>query len=464
MYFRLIYDEGLAAASYVIGCEGSGEAIVIDPLRDIDTYVTIAAREKMKIVAVADTHIHADFVSGSREAAKTLGAEAIVSGHGGDEWTPKWLDDVKHRIVRDGDTIRLGNVELKVVHCPGHTPEHVGYLVTDLATSPAEPMGMCTGDFVFVGDLGRPDLLESAVGRVGAAEPSARAMLDSVRRFTALPEFMQVWPAHGAGSACGKSLGAVPQSTVGYELRHNAAIKAASDDDDFVRLMLSGQPEPPPYFGRMKKWNVEGAPVLGDLPIPPTISADELPSPNDDSCVVLDIRSWDEFRAGHRAGALSTPVEKSFETAVGSWIREDQRVYLVGREDDVEEAVRGLIRVGVDNVAGFVDASGVAKDEVTPEIGVDEARVAIGEGRRVLDVRNATEYAEGHVGDATNVTHVQLLARLDEVPTGEPLLVYCRSGNRSARATALLRREGYDATNVAGGMLAWADAGAEVVR
>ncbi|MFM8639476.1 MAG: MBL fold metallo-hydrolase, partial [Planctomycetota bacterium] len=252
MLLRQIEDPKLAQYAYLIGCQRTGEAIVFDPERDVDRYVAIAAANGLRIVAVAETHIHADFLSGARELAERTGAHVYVSGQGGPEWQSRWVGPYKHTLLADGTEFRVGNIGFRAVHTPGHTPEHMSFLVTDHGGGATGPIGMVTGDFVFVGDLGRPDLLESAAGVEGIAEPSARELWRSASRFVTLPAHLQVWPAHGAGSASGKALGAIPQSTVGSEVANSPALKLVGDETAFVKDILSGQPEPPLYFARMK--------------------------------------------------------------------------------------------------------------------------------------------------------------------------------------------------------------------
>jgi len=478
MLFRMIYDDKLAQAAYLIGCQRTGEAIVIDPERDVDRYIDLARKENLRITAVAETHIHADFVSGARELAERTGAKVYVSGEGGPDWQSRWLDQKSggsggdggggggydHQILRDGDTFSVGNIDFRALHTPGHTPEHMAYLVTDRGGGGTEPMGILSGDLVFVGDAGRPDLLETAAGQQGAKEPSARTLYASLARFVDLPDFLQVWPAHGAGSACGKALGAVPQSTVGYEKRFNPAIRAAAGPQrEFVDFILSGQPEPPLYFARMKRINRDGPPVLGDLPRPRRLSAGELRAIDARKAAIVDTRPWKAFREGHVPESLSVPLDNTFPTIAGSYIHEDEDVYLIVEPARLDEAVRDLVRVGIDNIKGYFDPSDLEQFAAaggrlvpTGEEDAAAARDRIGTPITfVLDVRRRDEYDQGHIPGALNIPHIRLPAHLGEIPRDKRIIVHCRSGVRSARAAAYLQRAGYDVTNLAGGFLAW---------
>ncbi|MFI4881044.1 MAG: rhodanese-like domain-containing protein [Phycisphaerales bacterium JB064] len=463
MFMRLIYDEKLAQGAYLIGCQKTGTAIVIDPERDVDRYIDIARANGLKITAVAETHIHADFVSGARELAEKVGAKVYVSGEGGDDWQSRWVGGYDHAILKDGDTFGIGNIEFRAVHTPGHTPEHMVYVVTDHGSGASEPIGVCTGDFLFVGDLGRPDLLESAAGHKGAMEPSAKRLFSSAKWLGKLPDYIQVWPGHGAGSACGKALGAVPMSTVGYEKRFNPALKLAIDqgasEGSFVSFILEGQPEPPMYFATMKRVNRDGPAVLGHLPQPRKMHLADLASLDGQQVAIVDTRPWAQFRDGHLKGAMSFPMSTSFNTDAGSMVREDEDIYLILEPSRVEEAVRDLVRIGLDRIVGWMDSSemaGAAQLAVTPEVDAAEASRLIDEDKvRVLDVRRATEYAAGHIEGAKNIAHTRLASRLDETPNNGKLLVHCQGGVRSARACGYLQRLGYDCINLKGGYAAW---------
>jgi hydroxyacylglutathione hydrolase len=459
MLVRQVADPKLAQFAYLIGCPRTGEAIVIDPERDVDRYFDLAARLKLRIVAAADTHIHADYLSGLREMA-TRDVFVYASKEGGPEWQYEWLihGDYPHRLLGHGDQFSVGNIEFRAVHTPGHTPEHLSYLVRDAGSGAKDFIALASGDFVFVGDVGRPDLLERAAGIAGVMEPAARAQFASIQReFRSLPEFLQVWPAHGAGSACGKSLGDVPTSTVGYELRTNPSIHAAVDEQTFVDFILAGQPEPPLYFARMKRDNRRGPALLTALPTPPPLQATDLAAlENRRDIAVLDTRGRNAFFEGHLAGSLLTELDYQFCSIAGSYVAEDTPVYLVVHESRLDEAVRGLIRVGLDRVAGYVTPDtlsdygrhgGRLRQTATIDMGqLEEGRS--GGRAHVLDVRSAAEFEAGHVPGALHVPHTRIGLTVDTLPMDKPLLVYCNSGARAAAAVAMLERLGLTAVDV----------------
>lgn len=462
MLFRQIFDEKLAQYAYMIGCQASREAIIFDPERDIDQYIALAEKEGMTLVAAADTHIHADYLSGIREFAER-GTRVYASDEGDEDWKYEFLrgSGYDHVLLTDGATFEVGNIQFTAVHSPGHTPEHLSYLVTDLGGGATEPMGLVSGDFVFVGDLGRPDLLESAAGVAGAMEPSAKRLYASVQRFLGLDDYLQVWPAHGAGSACGKALGAVPKSTVGYERRFNAAIQAAEDGEQaFVRAILEGQPEPPMYFARMKRDNRQGPPILGGLPAPRHIYADEIAAHiNRDDLIILDTRlDKSAFMAHHIPGSLYAPFNKAFNTAAGCVVDENQSIVLIIDEENVETAVRDLVRIGLDKVLGYLtpdtleayQEGGGAVDSIAEVDIQDLSAYALRNPVHVLDVRGITEYDEAHLPDAQNIAYTRLVPRRGEITTSLPIAVHCKTGARSAVAAALLSRWGYDVVHVGG--------------
>ena len=357
MFFRQIVDDKLAQHAYLVGCQRSREAVVIDPQRDIDRYVAIARREGLRITAVTETHIHADFLSGCLEFTERHGCRAYLSAEGGPDWEYEWAEGRDRvTLLRDGDSFSVGGIEIRAVHTPGHTPEHISFMITDLGSGASEPMGMVSGDFIFVGDLGRPDLLESAAGHAGEMEPSARRLYGSAVGVFELPDYLRIWPGHGAGSACGKALGAVPDTTVGYEKRFSPALAAVRNGEDaFVSYILDGQPEPPLYFGRMKVENRRGPSLLGPLPRLRRLTGSELlSSAAVPGSVVLDTRADRVgYYEAHIPGSIYAPLNKSFPTIAGCYIDPESRIALVCEEAQVEEAVRDLVRIGLDRVVGW---------------------------------------------------------------------------------------------------------------
>jgi hydroxyacylglutathione hydrolase len=455
MLLRQIFDPKLAQYAYLIGCQRTGEALVIDPERDIDRYIKLAEEEGLRITAATETHIHADFLSGARELAEQTGARLFLSDEGGADWKYEWAlaGDYDVKLLKDGDTFQVGNIELQAVHTPGHTPEHMSFLVTDRGSGSTEPIGIASGDFVFVGDLGRPDLLESAAGIIGQRDPSARALYRSIDRFMALPDFLQVWPAHGAGSACGKALGAVPSSTVGYEKLYNASIDAARRGEEaFVESILGGQPEPPIYFATMKRLNRSGPPVLNGLPRPKSLSVAEVEEVvGSGSAAIVDTRlDRGSFMAAHLAGSLFAPLDRTFPTIVGSYVGPDEKIILVADGDRVEEAVRDLVRIGFDQVEGFIEPELLEDPALSSLLRnilvIDFAKLEEARSQpktTVLDVRGAAEFAAGHIPESLNIAHTRLLARLDEIPEDRTLMVHCRTGARASSAVAMLERTGH---------------------
>lgn len=476
MLIRQIVDEKLAQNAYLIGCQRTGEALLIDPERDVDRYLALAEREGLRVAAVAETHIHADFLSGARElGARVPGLRVYLSGEGGPDWQYAWpaQDGVAVTLLHDGDIFTVGNVEIRAWHTPGHTPEHLTYVVTDRGGGATTPVALVSGDFLFVNDLGRPDLLESAVGVTGSMQSAARQLYTSALGLAEVDDHVQVWPGHGAGSACGKALGAMPTSTVGYERLTSPALrKVAEGENEFVAFILADQPEPPMYFAAMKRLNKLGPPVLGAVPTPPRLSAVDLAARLAlGDLQVVDTRSdRRQFFAGHLPGSFHAPLTNAFPTVIGSMLDPEQGIVLLIDQADVDEAVRDLLRIGFDHVEGWVSLSALgdlqADGQVMhriPSIDFEEF-----EHRRrtgplsVLDVRSASEYAERRVPGAVNVAHTRLLGRLAEVENPGPLYVHCGTGVRASAAAALLARHGLDVVHVDGAFSAWQPAASGV--
>jgi hydroxyacylglutathione hydrolase len=462
MLLRQIFDPWLAQYAYLVGCPRSGEALLIDPERDIDRYRALAAENGLRITAVAETHIHADFVSGAQEFAADPAVQLYLSAEGGPDWTYRWPGQrAGTHFLRHGGAFLVGNIRVEAVHTPGHTPEHLSYLITDLGGGADAPIALATGDFVFVGDVGRPDLLESAAGQKGVMEPSARTLRASLHdRLAPFADFLQILPAHGAGSACGKSLGAVPTSTLGYERRFNGALKLAlADGEAFVRDILSGQPEPPLYFATMKRVNRDGIAVTGGVPPAPRLDAEAFArAAARPGTRILDARNdRTAFAAGHVAGSLFAPLRSAFFSAgAGSYLAEGDAILLVLEEAaDADLATRQLYRIGFDHLAGWIPAdearaAGLLTEHAARiDFAAFDPEAARREGE-IIDVRTTAEFHRGHLEGARSFPYTRLKTRVDELPRDRRLFIHCGTGKRAALAAAFLNSAGFEATHIDG--------------
>jgi hydroxyacylglutathione hydrolase len=463
MLLKYFFNPNLAHASYLVGCQATGEAIVIDPARNVEPYLAAAAEHGLKLIAAAETHIHADFLSGSRELTAQTGARLYLSDEGEAPWKYEFVPDYPHRLLEDGDYFKIGNIRFEVMHTPGHTPEHLAFLVTDTAGAD-QPIGIFTGDFVFVGDVGRPDLLETAAGFKGTAELGARRLFRALQRFKGLPDYLQLWPAHGAGSACGKALGAIPSSTVGYEKLFNLPL-SFTDEARFIEAILAGQPEPPKYFAMMKKLNKTTRPVLSALPQPPRLELAELQAVLAQRATVVDTRPSVEFAAGHLPGTINLPLDKAFTGWAGWLLSYEQPFYLIGNETTVPQAVQALVEIGLDQVAGYFDPSLIEQwPGALQQYELTTPREIAGQVIRgevtVLDVRSLNEWQEGHIPGAHHIMLGYLLDRAGELPRNKPLLVHCGVHGRSPIAASILQAKGFpQVILMREGYTGWARAG-----
>lgn len=456
MLIERIYDEDLAQASYFIGCQATGQALVVDPRRDIDVYRDMAAGNGMEITAVTETHIHADYLSGTRELAAATGATIHVSGEGGEDWQYEFEAARLH----DGDEIRIGNIVVAAVHTPGHTPEHLSFLVTDGAFADA-PGYLLTGDFVFSGDLGRPDLLDEAAGGVDTRFEGAQQMFASLRtKFLTLPDHVQVFPGHGAGSACGKTLGAIPSTTVGYERLYAwwGPYLTADDEEGFITELLDGQPDAPFYFGRMKNQNRRGPAVFGERVPLAELNVDTVAAAlAEDAVTFVDTRSADEVHSGTVAGALNIPAGKAIAT-FGAWAVDPETdlrplVLLADSQEAADEFWDHLVRVGIDQVAGYVTTlEGLPR--TTPQL-VSPAEVESLDKAMLLDVRAVSEHTAGHVPGSTQLHGGRVLWNLEKLPAQGRIVTYCQSGLRSSVVASTLRHAGYDVVELDGSYAGW---------
>lgn len=466
MLLKYFYDKALAHASYMVGCQRTGEAIVIDPGRDVEPYLAAAAAEGLRITGSAETHIHADFVSGSRELADRVGAKLYLSDEGPADWKYQFADKHSSQLVRNGDVIRVGKVKLEVLHTPGHTPEHISFVLTDEGGGANVPMGIFTGDFVFVGSIGRPDLLETAAGVQGSAEAGARQLYHSMRKFRDLPDHLQVWPAHGAGSACGKGLGAIPSSTVGYEKLFNPALQF-DNEQKFVDYILADQPETPFYFAVMKRVNKVGPELVRSLAPVKSPTLDQLPKIAR-SGQTIDVTPAAEFAAAHVSGTINVPLNMLAQWA-GFLVDYDKPLHLIAEPTALPDVLKRLRSIGIDNVCGSFDAGAVQVAGLRTESYRSETpqqlreRIATG-AVRLLDVRAATEFHEGHIAGAEHRFLGRLLREIETIDRSRPVVAQCQAGGRSAIATSILQRAGFDVTNMSGGYSAWLAAGLPVTH
>ena len=474
MFFQRFYDTQLAQASYLIGCQRTGEAVVVDPNRDVQQYIDAAAKEDLRVTHVTETHIHADFVSGARELAQRTGATLLLSDEGDANWKYGFAGDVGARLLNDGDSFMVGNIRLDVMHTPGHTPEHISFVVTDTPAA-AGPWGILTGDFVFVGDVGRPDLLERAAGFSGTMEAGARVLFHSLERFRALPDHLQVWPGHGAGSACGKALGAIPSTTVGYEKIGNWGV-GTTDEDEFVRMVLDGQPEAPRYFAQMKRINKEGPRVLNGFPRPPRLEGSAIAGVIASRKIVVDTRPAAEYAKGHVPGTINIPLKGSFTTWAGWLLPYDRDVFLLvddAKSDKVDVAVRDLAMIGLDRVAGVFSSdaltawmsSGNTLGTIAQMTPMQASELLERGTATVLDVRGLAEWEAGHLPGVENIPVGYLTERIAQLPKDQPLILHCQGGGRSSIAASVLQAQGMtNVVNLAGGYSDWQRVGLPVER
>lgn len=464
MLLERFEDRGLSQYSYAVGDEAAAKVAVVDPRRDVDVYLDWAAARGFAITDVLETHVHADFASGARELAERTGATLHLSAYDEGE---RYEVSYPHTPRREGDAVELGAVRLIALHTPGHTPEHLSFLVYDATRSADAPIAALTGDFLFVGSLGRPDLLGEE-----AKHELARTLFRSVReKLAGLPDGLEIYPGHGAGSMCGAGMSSQPFSTLGAQRLGNPYLDPQLSEEAFVERILASSPPFPPYYLRMKELNAKGPPLLGGLP-----GLHPLPAPRfrelveDGNHVVVDLRDQLAFGGGHVPGALGIGVDGSLSTWAAWLVPYDRSLLLVaGADEEVEPAVRALVRVGFDRVEGYLEG-GLQQwvehgfpQAALPQLSVTELAAQLasanGEVPTVLDVRAAGEWAQGHVAGAQHLMGGLVPQRLDELPPG-PLAITCGGGYRSTAVASFLQRAGRnDVLNVTGGIGAWKRAG-----
>jgi len=457
MYFKQFYLGCLAHASYLIGSDG--EAAVVDPQRDVDEYIAEAEANQLSIKYVIETHLHADFVSGHQELAARTGAQ-IVFGEQANAAFP-------HRAVRDGEEIRLGKVVLRFIETPGHTPEGICVLVIDTEVS-NEPQKILTGDTLFIGDVGRPDL---AGGKGYTPQTMAEMMYESLHgKILKLPDEVEVYPAHGAGSMCGKNMSKETSSTIGEQRKFNYALKPMTKEQ-FVFMMTADLPEAPAYFPRDAEINRAGARELSELSPPSALSPQQVSELHEQGHVLLDVRSAAEFGEGHVPGSINIGLGGQFAIWAGSLLPLNASIVLVAdTREEVDESVVRLARVGIENVKGYLEGgfenwrrAGFPIDAI-PQVSVNELKdkLAASEDLQVVDVRRPAEYGNGHVPRALNAPLATLDRIAGQLPfeKDKPTAVICAGGYRSSAAASLLEQLGFtNLLNVSGGTGAWINAG-----
>ncbi len=474
MLLRRIFDSALAQASYLVGCPATKQAIIIDPTCDIDRYFDLARSEGYRITAVAETHVHADFVSGVCGFVAHHPVAAYLSAEGPESpWinTTTLASGACIARIRAGDTFEVGTLTFTARHTPGHTRESLSY---ELTPTDGATRLLFSGDFLFAGDVGRPDLGAFATEGMTLREAIER-LRDSIASLEDLPSDTQVLPGHGAGSECGKSICNLPATTIGIERVINRAVRSYAAGAEFENAVMAGATEPPPYFARVKKLNEAGARSFDALPVIPRLERDAFAR----CCTrpeytIIDTRPWNDYLDSRLPYSISAPFEPSFGATVANYLDEEDRLVLIAPEARVGEIVRVLLRVGVapEHIEGWIEPAAVSALSTGSfaTAGVDEVSAAKAhtlierEEVHVLDVRTCREFAEGHLPNATHIPFTHLRARLSELDKTRPVICYCRGGGRSARAAAYLARNGFTALNMRGGYWPYAGRGYAVER
>ena len=451
MYFAQYYLDCLSQASYLVGDETTGRAVVVDPRRDVEEYVADAAAHGLRIVGIINTHFHADFVSGHLELAKATGAWIGYGAAG--------RADFAVRPLHDGERISLGEVTVEIMETPGHTPESISVLVYEHADDETA-YGVLTGDALFIGDVGRPDLLAS----VGVtADELGRALYHSVQtKLMGLPDAVRVFPAHGAGSACGKNLSTERQSTIGAQRAENYACQPMSEAE-FVEVVTEGQPSAPAYFSYNASLNKQDRPVRELDAAATALSDEQVAAALADGALVLDARPAAEYSAGHLRGSVSVPADGRMAETVGMVVAPDRRVVLLAANGDEQQAATRLARIGFDQVVGYVpDPEGYLvrnadRVERASRLTAAAAESALRDNDvQLVDLRNAGELSIGAVPGAVHIPLPELTARLGELDPARPVLLYCAGGWRSAVGASVLRAHGFtDVSDLLGGYGAW---------
>ena len=453
MFVQQLFVKGLAHSSYLLG--GSGKCAIVDPRRDVQVYIDAARNMNMQITHILETHLHADFISGHLDLAEKTGAKIYAPKAGGCRFD--------HVAVAEGDSFEIEDLSIDVFDTGGHTPEHITYVVTDRARG-KEPVAVFCGDTLFVGDVGRPDLFP------GRAQELAARLYDNLHgKLLKLPDFCEVYPAHGAGSLCGRAMGAKRTSTIGYEKRYNAALQIESKEA-FIASLTTHMPAAPDHFSRCSATNADGPAMVKDLAMPLPIGPKEFAArAGRAGTVVLDCRSYDAFGGQHVAGSIHVDFGGNFVTFAGWVVPVDRDILLVcDRAEQAAEATGWLRRVGLDRTVGYLDGGlynwarqGLPTGHVS-QLSAHELHETMreGDGLVLVDVRASGEFEAGHIEGAVNIPAPDLRSRHGELPRDSRIVVVCSTGHRSSLGASLLKRDGFkDVWNVAGGMMGYGAAG-----
>jgi hydroxyacylglutathione hydrolase len=460
LFFYRHVVKGLSAYSYLVGDEEARICVAIDPQRDVQPYLDVLKNSKMRLTHILETHVHADFVSGSRELKHALGDNPLIccSGNGGQEWIPHYVDQV----IENGDEISVGEFSLKALHTPGHTPEHLSW---SLSKIDEETRCLFTGDCLFVGSVGRPDLIKAE-----STQHMASQLYHSLfETLTLFADSVEIFPAHGAGSLCGKEIKSYPSSTLGVERQTNPYLKAMSKEK-WIENLLQDMPQPPPYFHLMKEINVQGPEIMDDnIPGIQAISPEGAAVMLSNNVAVLDLRSKEEFAHEHIPGAINIPMGPQMVHWAGWVVPYDEALLLVlDSKTDLKEVIESLLRIGLEDIVGYIEdgMSGweqaglpLSHLETCSVQQLDKNLENSSESILVVDVRTNNEWNAGHIEGAVHMELNHVPQKFNELPRDIPLFMICGSGYRSSIASSLLQREGFENVhNVQGGMTAWKQA------
>ncbi len=453
MIVQQFFVKGISHSSYLLG--GNRNCAIVDPQREVQVYLDAAEELEMKITHILETHLHADFISGHLDLARITGAQI---------YAPKSANcGFDHIPLSEDDTIEIDNVLLRIMEVPGHTPEHIAYVATDLSRG-NEPVGVFCGDAMFVGDVGRPDLFPDLATQL------ASQLFDSLhQKMLSLPDYCEIYPAHGAGSLCGRAMGAKRTSTIGYERRHNEALQI-TDRDQFIKSLTSDMPPAPDHFSHCSDINRDGPELVENLPLPNAMTATSFrEKQKDQNSLVLDVRNYDAFCGHHVPHAFHNDLNGNFATFAGWTLPPGRDILLVAdNTDQVREATRWLQKVGHDRVTGYLDGgmvSWVKNGFLTSHVGLlsaDELHPIISGSEKItlVDVRSPSEFENYHISGSVNIPAPDLRHRYKDLDPDMQVYLICSTGNRSSLGASILKQYGFsNVHNVAGGMTGYSAAG-----